>query len=89
MRLAALGAAAAASLLLAACGGSSKQAALPQGPPTLRHPAAEVDAARTAEEMRAQLVAASSLYGVGQRADSHRVMMEAVADTFHSLQPAA
>ena len=26
---------------------------------------------------------------VGQRADSHRVMMEAVADTFHSLQPAA
>jgi hypothetical protein len=39
-----------------------------------------VDAARVAEQMRAQLVTASSLYGVGQRADSQAHMNAAAAD---------
>ena len=43
---------------------------IPHGPPTLRHPASDIEAAQTAEEMRAQLVVASSLYGAGRRADS-------------------
>jgi hypothetical protein len=73
-------AAVAASLLLAACGSSGSKAPPPQGPPTLRHPAAEVDAARAAEEMRAQLVTASSLYGVGRLADSGAHMDTAAAD---------
>jgi hypothetical protein len=69
-----------AALLLAACGSSKSSTPPPQGPPTLRHPAAEVDAARIAEEMRAQLVSASSLYGVGQVADSKLHMDAAAAD---------
>jgi len=80
LRLAALGAALAASLCLAACGSSGGSATPPpQGAPTLRHPAAEVDAALAAEQMRAQLVTASSLYGVGQRADSQAHMNAAAA----------
>jgi hypothetical protein len=74
LRLAAFGAAVAASLLLAACGSTAKPPPLPQGPPTLRHSPAEVDAALTAEQVRAQLVAASSLYGVGKLADSQTHM---------------
>jgi hypothetical protein len=71
----ALWAAAAASLLLAACGGgNAHKAPPPQGPPTLRHPAADIDSAQAAEDMRAQLVTASSLYGVGQLADSQAHM---------------
>jgi hypothetical protein len=71
----ALWAAAAASLLLAACGGGNGHSVPPpQGPPTLRHPAADVDAAQAGEDMRAQLVAASSLYGVGQLVDSQAHM---------------
>jgi hypothetical protein len=79
LRLAAV--AAVAALVLAGCGSSGgTHAPPPQGPPTLRHPAAEVDSARIAEEMRAQLVTASSLYGVGQRADSQSHMNAAAAD---------
>jgi hypothetical protein len=70
-----------AALVLAGCGSSGGSSTPPpQGPPTLRHPAAEVDAARIAEEMRAQLVTASSLYGVGQRAASQGHMDAAAAD---------
>ena len=79
MRLAAAGLAAALALL-AGCGSSTKHAPPPQGPPTLRHPAVEVDSARAAEEMRAQLVSASSLYGVGQLAESQAHMNAAAAD---------
>jgi hypothetical protein len=66
----AFGAALAASLLLAACGGAAHRPPPPHGPPTLRHPASDITAAQTAEEMRAQLVVASSLYGAGRLADS-------------------
>jgi len=79
LRFAAAGLAAALALL-AGCGSSTKHAPLPQGPPTLRHPAVEVDSARAAEEMRAQLVTASSLYGVGQLAESQAHMDAAAAD---------
>jgi hypothetical protein len=79
LRVAAAGLAAALALL-AGCGGSTKHAPPPQGPPTLRHPAVEVDSALAAEEMRAQLVTASSLYGVGQLADSQAHMDAAAAD---------
>jgi hypothetical protein len=79
LRLAAAGLAAAVALL-AGCGGSTKSTPLPQGPPTLRHPAGEVNAALAAEEMRAQLVTASSLYGVGQPADSQLHMDAAKTD---------
>jgi hypothetical protein len=74
----------AASLLLAACGSSKPKPPPPQGPPTLRHPASDVDAARAAEEMRAQLVAASSLYGVGQLADS-QVHMDSAQTEYAQL----
>lgn len=70
----ALGAALAASLLLAACGSTSHSTPIPLGPPTLRHPASDIEATQTAEEMRAQLVVASSLYGAGRRADSQAHM---------------
>ena len=67
-------AAVAVSLAISACGGGGggggNAVPPPHGPPTLRHPAADVAAAQAAEEMRAQLVAASSLYGVGRRADA-------------------
>jgi hypothetical protein len=69
-----------AALLIAGCGSSEKHTPPPQGPPTLRHPAVEVDSARAAEEMRAQLVTASSLYGVGQLADSKAHMDAAATD---------
>ena len=52
MRVAAAGLAAVLALL-AGCGSSTKHAPPPQGPPTLRHPAVEVDSALAAEEMRA------------------------------------
>jgi hypothetical protein len=80
LRLATLGAALGASLVLAACGSSGSSTPPPQGPPTLRHPAAEVNAALAAEQMRAQLVTASSLYGVGRLADSQAHMNAAAAD---------
>lgn len=75
----ALGAALAASLLLAACGGTSHGTPVPLGAPTLRHPASDIQAAQTAEEMRAQLVVASSLYGAGRLADSQMHMNAAQA----------
>jgi hypothetical protein len=70
----ALGAALAASLLLAACGSTSHSTPIPHGSPTLRHPASDIQAAQTAEEMRAQLVVASSLYSAGRRADAQSHM---------------
>jgi hypothetical protein len=64
-----LGAAVAASVVLTACGGGHSVPP-PQGPPTLRHPASQVEAAQIGEEMRAHLVAASALYGVGRQMDA-------------------
>ncbi len=75
MRKGLLGAVLAVPLALAACGGGGgKTAPLPQGPPTLRHPASQVASSLDAEVMRAHLVAASSLYGVGRRADAQAHM---------------
>jgi hypothetical protein len=55
---------AAASIFLAACGGSGGGGALkpPQGPPSARHPASQIAAMRTGEEMRVHLLVAARLY---------------------------
>jgi hypothetical protein len=74
LRQALLGAVLAVPFALAACGGGGNSAPPPQGPPTLRHPAAQVAASLDAEVMRAHLVAASSLYGVGRRAEAQQHM---------------
>ena len=60
-------AAVAASLLLASCGGGDGAGPVPpQGPPAARHPASDLAAAQTGEEMRAQLLVATKLYGNGR-----------------------
>lgn len=57
-------AALAASVLLASCGGGGGGGSLkpPQGPPSTRHPASEIAAEMTGEEMRVHLLVAARLY---------------------------
>jgi hypothetical protein len=60
--------AAALALPLAGCGGggSGGSSRPPQGDPSLRHSSSDLDAALTAEEMRAQLLEATRLYNNGR-----------------------
>jgi hypothetical protein len=59
----------AAALALAGCGGGGgggTSSRPPQGPPSARHPATDLDAALAGEEMRAQLLEATRLYNNGR-----------------------
>jgi hypothetical protein len=60
-------AALAAALVLVGCGGGSSGPSLPpQGPPSARHPASDLDAAIAGEQIRAQILEATRLYGNGR-----------------------
>jgi hypothetical protein len=73
--------AAAAALVAAGCGGSSSGGpAPPRGPAAERHPTSQIAAAQAAEEMRAQLVAATQLYNVGHPLESSAHMKAAAGD---------
>jgi hypothetical protein len=79
-RLLSLAAALGAALALASCGsGGGKPApSPPQGPPSARHPASQIDAALAGEEMRAHLISASRLYfnGLFKFASDHMATVQ-------------
>ncbi len=88
-RLLSLAAALGAALALASCGSGGTRPAPPppQGPPSARHPAAEIDAALAGEEMRAHLISASRLYfnGLFKFAADH---MATVQQQYAAISPA-